>query len=199
MKVAGLLLAAGESTRMGSPKPLLPWGDKALVEYQVEQLLEGGASGVVVVIGHEADQVRAALRRWPVQVVQNPEYRQGRASSVRHGAAALPVYAEAAVVLNVDQPRPAEAVRGAIEGHQSGDSLITIPTYQGRGGHPTVFSQVLFPELTRVTEQNQGMREVVQRHAGRVRRVELGSPFVVLDMNTPEEYQAARAGFGLES
>lgn len=197
VKVAALLLAAGESTRMGTPKPLLPWGGTTLVAYQVEQLLAGGVCAVVVVIGHEAERVRTALRGHAVRIVQNPEYRLGRASSVRHGVAALPVYAEAALVLNVDQPRPAEVVRGVIAGHQEHGDLISIPTYQGKRGHPTVFAGFLFPEMGRVTEQNQGLREVVQRHADRVHLMELGHPLVVQDMNTPEDYERVRARFGM--
>lgn len=197
MKVAALLLAAGESTRMGVPKPLLPWGDTTLVRYQVEQLKAAGATHVIVVVGHEAGAVRAVLEGSGAQVIQNPEYRQGRASSVRHGAAALPVYAEAAVILNVDQPRPSAVIRRAIQGHEAQGGLITIPTHAGRRGHPTVFSNVLFAEMVRATEQGQGLREIVQRHGAEIHHLELDSLFVTLDMNTPEEYETVKALFGV--
>ncbi|MCX6023314.1 MAG: nucleotidyltransferase family protein [Chloroflexi bacterium] len=193
MRIAGMILAAVESTRMGSPKPLLPWGDGTLIEYLVTQLYEGGASGVVVVLGHAADDVRHVLRGLDARIVVNPEYKQGRASSTRAGAAALPVYADGVMVVNVDQPRPAEVVRAVLDAHQRDGGLITVPTFEGQRGHPTVFGQQLFAEMVRVTEQNFGMREIMQRHRAEVRHIEVPSPWVVIDTNTPEEYERARA------
>lgn len=193
MRIAGLILAAGESTRMGSPKPLLPWNNGTLIEYLVSQLNAGGVSGVVVVLGHDADNVRNALRGVDCTIVVNPDYKQGRASSTRVGAAALPVYADGVMVMNVDQPRPASVIRAVREAHERDGGLITVPTYEGKRGHPNIFAQPLFAELVRVREETFGMREIMQRFRDQVKHVEVPSPWVLVDTNTPEEYERARA------
>ena len=108
--IAAILLAAGESTRMGRPKALLPWRDTTLVEYQVRELTAAGVERIAVVLGHDAGEV------WPhvpdeAHMVVNEAYREGRASSLRAGAGALPDDADPILVLGVDQPRPRDELR----------------------------------------------------------------------------------------
>ncbi|HET8944933.1 MAG TPA: NTP transferase domain-containing protein, partial [Dehalococcoidia bacterium] len=104
--VVAILLAGGESSRMGAPKPLLDWGGGTLIEYQLSQLREAGADKLIVVLGHRADEVLPHVHRAGAQAIINELYAEGRASSVRVAAGALPENTEAVVVLNVDQPRP---------------------------------------------------------------------------------------------
>src|SRR5579884_3181095 len=137
---AGLLLAAGLSTRMGQPKPLLPWDGTTLIEYQIRQLQAGGCATIIAVLGHRADEVRPYAERAGAHVVVNAAYREGRAGSVRAGAQALTAGTKAIVILNVDQPRPAAVIRALIGAHLRGGNLITVPVYQGRRGHPAVLA-----------------------------------------------------------
>lgn len=192
--IAGLILAAGESTRMGSPKPLLDWHGKPLVRYQVEQLRAGGCDVVVVVLGYRADRVRPFVDGTGATVVENPGYREGRASSVRVGTGAIPFGAEWVLVLGVDQPRPAAAVREVVRATEAGDAAILIPTYRGRFGHPTAFAGWLLSEMRRVRDETLGLRDIVKRHEKDIRLVEASSDAVLLDLNTPQDYQAARFG-----
>jgi len=192
--IAGLLLAAGESTRMGSPKPLLDWHGKALVRYQVEQLRAGGCNVVVVVLGYRADRVRPFVDGSGATLVENPVYREGRASSVRAGAEAIPSGADWVLVLGVDQPRPASAVREVVRAAAGNDAAIIIPTYRGRHGHPTAFAGRLLPEMRRVRDETLGLRDVVKRHEKDLQLVEASSAAVLLDLNTPADYQKARFG-----
>src|SRR5688572_6878454 len=125
MSIAALLTAAGESTRMGSPKQLLAWDGGTLIEYQVRQLKEAGADHIVVVLGHLADQIHESLAGLDVDVVINDRYKEGRAGSVRAGAQSLKEGTEAVIILSVDQPRPSPVIKKVLDAHKSAKSLIT--------------------------------------------------------------------------
>ncbi len=193
--VAAVLLAGGESTRMGTPKPLLEWGGQTLIEYQLAQLAEIPASPIVVVLGHRAHEVLPYVHRAGAQAIVNELYAEGRASSVRVGAAALPDDTQAIVILNVDQPRPASVSKRLVEEHFRRRSLITLPVHQGERGHPLIVDGSLLPELRQVREETQGLRAVIQRHERRITEIEFPSALVLLDMNRPEEYEKARASY----
>jgi molybdenum cofactor cytidylyltransferase len=194
MAIAALLFAAGESTRMGTVKALLPWKGKPLVAYQVRQLRAAGVDDVVVVVGHEAARVRPVAEAAGGRVVENPAYREGRAGSVRVGATVLSDGTEAVVTLNVDQPRAAALIRRILDAHLAADAAVTTPEQGGRRGHPVVFAGSLIAELRAVSEATQGLRAVVRRHADRRRIVAVEDPAIHLEFNTPEEYAAAVAG-----
>ena len=189
--VSAILTAAGESTRMAQPKPLLPWRGSTLIRCQIDSLLQGGVEEVVVVLGHMHEQVARHAEGPGVRWVLNPDYRTGRASSIRAGLAALDPRTDAVVLLGVDQPRPPEIVRAVLEAHTGASAPITAPRFGGRGGHPAVFAAALIPEMARISEQRQGVREVYEAHRDEVQRVDVDDPAVRLDLNTPEEYEAA--------
>lgn len=191
-----MLLAAGLSSRMGVSKPLLPWDGRTLVQYQVAQLQAAGASAVVVVTGFQGAAVAAVLRGSGAQLVHNPRFAAGRAGSVRAGALAVPDGAHA-LVLNVDQPRPAAISGAVIDAHRAAGAAITVPVYEGRRGHPALFAAALVPALRAVTDAQEGLRAVMRAHAHAVQEVAIADPRVVLDMNTPDAYRQARRAFGL--
>jgi CTP:molybdopterin cytidylyltransferase MocA len=199
---AAILLAAGESTRMGRPKALLPWGEARahsraplLIEYQVRELRAAGVDDVVAVLGHGADEVSAQVPP-EARVVVNEAYLQGRASSLRAGAAALPDSADPIVILSVDQPRPREVLAALLAAHAESGALVTLPTYEGRRGHPAVVGGALLAELRAATEEARGLRGVLAAHEAEVREVDLGTPAVRLDINTEEDYRRALGGRG---
>jgi len=189
---AALLLAAGLSTRMGQPKPLLPWDGTTLIEYQVRQLLAGGCATVIAVLGHRAEEVRPYAERAGARVVVNTAYQEGRAGSVRTGAQILPADTKAIVILNVDQPRPAPVIGALLDAHFRGGNVITVPVYQGKRGHPAVLAGSLAGELAEVEEASEGLRAVMQRHAAERVELPLDDPAVLLDLNLPADYEAAR-------
>jgi len=194
-RTAAILLAGGESSRMGRPKPLLVWGNETLIEYQVRQLHEAGCDPVIVVLGANEDAVRPLARQAGARAVVNELYSEGRASSVRVGAGALGEDVEAAVVLSVDQPRPAAVHKRLLSALAESGKKIATPVHAGKRGHPVVFTAGLFPELREVREKTEGMRAVMDRHAGNTLDVEFDSTVVLLDMNRPEDYEAAKAAF----
>jgi len=177
---------------MGSPKPLLDWGGETLIEYQVRQLREAETEPLVVVLGHQADKIAPLIE---AQIVVNERYPEGRATSVRAGAIALPDDVASVVVLSVDEPRPSYVLRRLIDEHAVQGALITLPTHDGVRGHPPVFDGSLLRELRRVDDETEGMRAIVSRFEGQVFEVEFESPVVVTGMNTPEEYERAKRYF----
>ena len=190
--ISAILLAAGESTRMRRQKALLPWQRTTLIQYQVGSLLEAGISQVVVVLGHRAERLRSLLEDTPgVQTVLNLRYRTGKSSSVRAGVGHVSPDASAVLVLSVDQPRSPELVRRVIDAYREMKAPVSYPAYQGRGGHPIIFDGALLPEMARVRESRQGLREVVQRHSAQVNRFTLDDPQILLDLNEPGEYENA--------
>lgn len=193
--LAAVLLAGGESTRMGAPKPLLEWDGRTLIEYQLAQLQRLPADRIVVVLGARADEVRPFVHKAGALAVINELYTEGRASSVRVGAAALNEETETVIVLNVDQPRPYAVIKRLVYEHQRAKNLITVAAHHGERGHPLVVSGALLPELREVREATQGLRAVLQRHEAEVVEVEFETPAVLLDMNRPEEYEKARATY----
>ncbi|MFQ5471384.1 MAG: NTP transferase domain-containing protein [Dehalococcoidia bacterium] len=191
MTIAAILLAGGRSTRMGAPKPLLEWQGQTIVEYQGRQLKQLPVDQLVVVLGHGADDVRPLVHRIGGLCVINELYNEGRASSVRVGAAALSEETDTVLVLNVDQPRPVEMMRRLVSEHQKSSSLITVPAYKGKRGHPTVFDGSLLPAMREVQEETQGLRNVVASNERQVLEVEFDSAVVLLDLNEPDQYEAA--------
>ena len=193
--VWAILLAAGESSRMGQLKALLPWQGTTLIEYQINSLLAAGVQHVVVVLGHDSDRLEpivdsVAGASW----VLNPDYLQGKTTSLKIGVSALdgqPV--SDVLLLNVDQPRTSDTVQKLLERHQASQYVITIPTYVGKGGHPIFLSSTLLSEMASIEEETKGLLAVVRRHAEATERLEMNNPSVLWDLNTPEQYEKALA------
>jgi molybdenum cofactor cytidylyltransferase len=180
---------------MGKPKALLDWGDTTLVEYQVGQLKQPPVERVLVVLGHAAEKVRPAAEKAGSEVIVNELWERGRASSLRAGARALPDDARTIVLIDVDQPRPRRVIQRLIENHINTSSMITVPTFNGQRGHPTILDGWLLPELRQVRERSQGLRGLLEAHASDVVEVPFDSDVVLLGMNTPAEYEQARAKY----
>ena len=193
-----ILLAAGESSRMGQLKALLPWRGRPMLQHQTAALLDGGADGVVAVLGHRADELRPLLEGRPgVSWTLNPDYRQGKTTSIKAGLAALDVKAvDDILLLNVDQPRSAGDIARILAAHRAGNCAVTVPEYRGKGGHPIVLSAALLPELRQISEETQGIKAIVRRRPEAVNRVALDNPEILLDLNTPEQYRAAAGATG---
>ena len=194
--ISAILLAAGESTRMGRLKALLPWQDLTLVEYQVQSLQRAGVAEVVLVVGHRGDEVEAPVEAMPgVTTVVNPDYKQGKTTSIKTGLRNISGSAEGVLVLAVDQPRPAYIIEYVLKAHLEHGALITCPVHLGHRGHPIIFSSSLLPDLLAITEEGQGLREVTHRYEEDTYQVEVDSPIVTVDVNSPEDLQKAQALF----
>ncbi len=196
MTIAAVLLAGGESRRMGQPKALLKWGaNQTLIEYQIDELRQPPVEKIVVVLGHEAERIRPLAEKTRCEVVVNELYKRGRASSLRMGARTLPDDTRAVVILDVDQPRPRVVIHRLIESHVRASNMITVPAFEGQRGHPTVIDGWLLPELRQVRERTLGLRGFLERHEADVVEVPFDSEVVLLGMNTPAEYESAKTKY----
>jgi molybdenum cofactor cytidylyltransferase len=194
-KIAAIILAAGESTRMGRLKQVLPWDGVTLIEWQMAQMLAAGVDDVIAVLGHEARQIDEIVRRTPARVVINERYREGRASSVRAGAEAIADDTDAVIILSVDQPRPAWISRRVIDAWRQTAAILVIPAFNGRRGHPILVDGALIDELRGVTEADMGLRSITDRHASEVLIVPIDNSAIYSDLNTPDDFAAASAAF----
>ncbi len=191
--IAAVLLAAGQSSRMGQHKLLLPLLGKPLVLHAVQSALASEADETLVVVGYRTEAVREALADQPVRIIENPDYAQGQSTSLRAGVAALAAKTEAALILLGDQPLlTADMLNMLIAAWKRAASPIVAPVYGGQRGNPVLFSRALFPELLAVSG-DQGGRAVLQRHAGETLLVQMEDPAAALDVDTWQEYQALLA------
>ena len=193
-----ILLAAGESRRMGKLKALLPWQGSVLLRHQVQALLTGGVDRVMVVLGHRADELKPHLEGIKgVTWTLNPDYLSGKTTSLKAGVEAVNEEVpgpKVILILNVDQPRQPQTIRTLLDSHRAGNQLITQPTFNGKGGHPIALSATLLGELASINEETLGLKAVTQRHAQDTKKVDLETPEVLWDLNTPEDYARALGG-----
>ncbi|MFF0861759.1 NTP transferase domain-containing protein [Nonomuraea sp. NPDC003560] len=178
--IAGLLLAAGEGARLGTPKALVEFGGERLVDRGVRLLAEGGCRPVVVVLGAATVQVRGAVS------VRNPDWRTGMGSSLRAGLAALPPEATAVVVALVDQP----LVRaGAVRALAASGAGLAVATYGGRRANPVLIAREHFAGVAELAVGDVGARAFMKAHPGLVTEVacdEHGDP---ADIDTPQDLE----------
>jgi molybdenum cofactor cytidylyltransferase len=188
---AAIVVAAGASSRMGTPKALLAWDDTTLLGYCVRELRAARVAELVVVLGPDASSVLATFpEAKAVTLAYNPDVASGRSTSIRIGAAQLaqPAYV---LVQSVDQPCPARIIELLFSAIEKADAEVAVPTFQGRRGHPVCFAGSLLPELRELSEATQGLRAVVQRHV--VTEVAVDTEAVVWNLNDPAAYEVARA------
>ena len=185
-----VILAAGASQRMGTPKALLPWAGTTLLRHAVEQARAAGIEHIVVVLGPATQDLTREPWLAEVTVRSNPDPETGRSASIRIGSAALPDDVEAVIVQSVDQPCDSDVLVSLVAALDAGAADVTVPTHAGRRGHPVCLSRRLLPELRAVSEAGQGLRSIVKRHA--VLEVPVSTPSVVWNLNDPAAYAAAR-------
>jgi molybdenum cofactor cytidylyltransferase len=198
--VSAVLLAAGQSRRMGAFKPLLPFGAGTVAEACVASLRAAGVEEVVVVVGHRAEEVRAALAGVAgVRFALNEEAGSEMGVSVARGVGAVSAGAGAVLVALVDQPAvPPSAVEAVVAARRRTGARLVIPEWEGRGGHPVLVDLAFREELLNLVPRK-GLRALFDAHQAEVLRVPAGSPFVTRDMDTWEDYAALhREVFGRE-
>ena len=190
--IAGVVLAAGLSRRMGQAKLLLTVGGRAIVRHAVEAVLAGGVDSVWVVTGPDVEPIEAALAGIDVEIVVNPAPEEGQAGSVRAGIAALPAAVDTALIALGDQPALAPSIIPALlAARRASSKPIVAPRYRDGQGNPVLFKREIFSELLRLTG-DQGARPIIQREPARVEWVELDLPMPP-DVDTPGDYEKIRA------
>jgi molybdenum cofactor cytidylyltransferase len=189
--IAAVLLAAGQSRRMGAFKALLPFGGRSVVETCVANLREAGVCEVVVVVGHRGDEVRAVLAGvTDVRFAVNDDAGSEMGVSIARGVEAVSDDRKALLVALVDQPAvPPSAIESLIEARARTCARLILPEWRGRGGHPVLIDLSLREELLSVVPAS-GLRAIFDAHSAEVLRLPVTSPFVARDMDTWDDYVA---------
>lgn len=192
LRPAALVLAAGQSTRMGGCNKLLARvGEVPLICTTVRTLLAAGLRPVLVVVGHESARIAEALAQEPVQLVHNPAYRTGLSSSLHCGLAALPTETAGVLICLADMPRVGardiERLIAAFAPDQG--RAICVPTFGGQRGNPVLWARRFIPEMMAITGDT-GARELLFRHADLVHEVAAADDGVLLDVDTSEDLAA---------
>jgi molybdenum cofactor cytidylyltransferase len=193
-RVAAVVLAAGQSRRMGRQNKLLAEIDgRAMVTHAVDALLASRAAPVIVVTGHEAEEVRTALGERPVQIVSNPHYADGLSTSLKAGLAALPDDAEGVLVGLADMPRikPAQIDRLIAAFNPLEGRAIVVPTVRGKRGNPVLFATRFLPEMLQIGG-DVGARHLIGEHEDEVVEIEMEDDAALLDIDTPDALSALR-------
>lgn len=185
--VSAIILAAGESRRMGQLKQLLPLGDSTILERTIDKILGSTVNEVIVVLGHQAAEVRQKIAGRPIKIVVNPDYPKGMASSIAAGLKFVDSQAEAVMLVLGDQPYvDSLTINRLIDAFASHNKGIAIPTYQGQRGHPLIFSRKYDEPLARLSGDIGG-REIISQHPEDVLEVAVNCPGVVTDIDTPPD------------
>ena len=188
--IVAIILAAGASTRMGRPKALLPVEGTTFIERIVRALDDTNVDRTLVVLGHNADAMRDAIAYLGVDTAVNPDFSRGQLSSLQAAIRALdgePV--DAILVHLVDHPFIDSAlVNRMIERFYAEGKLIVVPSFAGRRGHPVLFSSKLFPEFMSASLET-GAKPVVRGHPSETLELETDEKGILVDIDTPEEYQ----------
>lgn len=190
MNVAAIVLAAGESRRMGSPKALLPYAGESFLD-RLTGLLAPRCATVIVVLGAAAEEIRTRAVR-PATFVLNPDYASGQLASLQCGLRALPPEAEGVLFTLVDHPAVAAATLDSLL--RAPAPLLRVPRFEGRRGHPIWFRRELAGEFLRETGT---ARDVVARHAASTEFLDLDDPGIVADIDDPASFaRLSEAGPG---
>jgi molybdenum cofactor cytidylyltransferase len=191
MTVAAVVLAAGRSTRAGRTNKLTaPIGGVPMVARVVDAVLGSPARPVVVVTGHEAPAVRAALAGRDVTFVHNPDFADGMATSIRTGVAALPKDTAGVVICLGDMPALSSGdIARLVAAFDAGGADICVPVTGERRGNPTLFARRFFPELQTLSGDT-GARRLIAAHPDRVREVGMKGSGTLTDLDTEADIDA---------
>lgn len=189
--IDAIILAAGESRRMGCQKLLLPFGDTTIISHIVDQVLQSNVDRVRVVVGHEGNRIADELAPRPVIVVANADYASGMLSSVRCGLRSLPEDCQAVMILLGDQPTiTVSLLNGLIKAFCAYDKGILVPLHSNKRGHPMVFSNRYYSEvLTQFDDV--GLCGLLRAHPDDTAELAVATPAVLSDIDYPEEYRQA--------
>jgi len=192
--VSAILLAAGESRRMGEQnKLLLPFRNSTFIAHIADQLLHSEAEEVLVVLGHQAEEVQDVLTGRPLRFVHNPDYPQGMTTSIRAGVRAASPNSQGYMICLSDLPFVeasdyTELIRTFNQLRSESPNVLVRPAWQGKPGNPVLFSSE-YRDAILTHPKMEGCRGLIREHAECVRLVEMPNDHTLRDIDTPEEYE----------
>jgi 4-nitrophenyl phosphatase len=192
--VAAVILAAGSSTRFGSPKQLLEWEGRPLIITAVDIAWAAGLNPIIVVLGASVERIEPVLASRPVQILRNYHWAEGISSSIRTGVSALLASVDAVIFIPSDQPLLTSAfLQDIVKAYEQTDKAIVIPhAPDGQRGGPVLFDRKLFPELSHLSG-DEGGRKLFFKYPDRIAKLPAPNAFMLMDIDTPEAYSALQA------
>ena len=191
-EISSIILAAGLSTRMGEPKQLLPFGNSTIIETVIDNLLGSKLNEVIVVVGHEAEKVRARIQHKPVKIVFNPDYQKGMLTSAQYGVQSISASADAFAMTLVDLPLiTPDLVNIVIDTYVQTEAGISVPSYNYRRGHPVIFDRRYAAEILALEGDSGGVRSLFQKYADDIHYVTVDTDRVLTDIDYRTDYEEA--------
>jgi molybdenum cofactor cytidylyltransferase len=186
--ITAIVLAAGESKRMGEPKMLMPWGKSTVLQTVISTFQTAGLNDILVVTGGARQQVESLIGK-TVQTIFNDGYEKGEMlSSIQIGLSAKMREASAALICLGDQPQVNErTVRSICDTFLKNKSQIVVPSYQMQRGHPWLVARPLWDEILEM-KSPRTLRDFLKKHARKIHYVTVDTPSVIEDLDTPEDY-----------
>jgi molybdenum cofactor cytidylyltransferase len=188
-RVAAVILAAGASGRMGSPKALLRTEGHSFVRTIIDRFREAGIDGTFVVVGAHAKEIRTEIEGMDVGLIDNPSWPEGQLSSIQRGIGCVERDGfDAAMIAPVDHPAVlSSTIAALLSGYRTHPHAIVLPVCGSRRGHPALFDRSVFRELLQASPAV-GAREVIRRDPSRILEVHTNDEGVITDIDTPEEF-----------
>ena len=200
--ISGIILAAGSSHRMGSPKSLLKIGENTFLQYIVEVLHSARILDIVIVLGAEAEKIQPSLSWFDGKIVVNNDWQKGQLASIITGINSLdmtttdPEEIHGAMICPVDHPLISQSILvNLLQEFWRRHKKIVVPTYKGTRGHPVIFAKELFDEL-RNAPIDVGARSVVRKHPEQVHEVALEEEGILINIDTQEDYKKYIVNYG---
>jgi molybdenum cofactor cytidylyltransferase len=195
-QTAGIILAAGASSRFGRPKQLLRLKDKYLIEWVLDAALSSKLSHIVLVLGHAHQEILKALEQKlghsKLSVEINPDYTLGQSRSLFYGLSRIKDTITTVMFLLADQPLVDTATLDfLLDSSIASDKDICVPTLEGRRGNPCIFKKAIFAQIMKITGDI-GARRIIEANANRVLKVEIDNPHFFLDVDTPEDLEKVK-------
>ena len=189
--IVGIILSAGESKRMGTPKQLLPWGKTIILQQVIDNSSASRLGMILLVLGSRADDIADKITiTSKTRILVNHEFKAGMSSSVKCGIKNAPVDAEAYMLLLGDQPFIGpDIINNLIDSYHAGRHGIIVPVYNGQRGHPVIFDSRYKKELLSISDR--GAKEVTEKHTHDIFEIHVVSPNILTDIDTPQDYQKA--------
>jgi len=184
-----IILAAGESKRMGKPKLLLPFGEKTLIETVIDNVIKSKAEKILAVLGSDWEKIEKKIKNFPLKIVVNPYFPRGMLSSVQWGFQALPKNTQAVLVVLGDQPAVSSAIiNKIIDAFKRIKKGIVLPVYKNNRGHPVLIDMKYRDEVENLSP-DVGFRDLVYNHPEDILEVEVGTPGILQDIDDMEDYR----------
>jgi molybdenum cofactor cytidylyltransferase len=189
MSISAIILAAGQSKRMGQPKLLLPWGNTTVLGKVIESIQTAEIMDILVVTGGSKDEVEKITTSYRLRNIQNENFeREEMLRSIQLGLSAQKANSEATLICLGDQPQVEErTVRKVVESFRENRSSIIVPSYQMRRGHPWLIAKELWSEVLSMASP-ESMRDFLNRHQSGIFYLEVNTPSILQDLDTPEDY-----------